>query len=692
MRKLIALLLALMLCFSALPVFAEAANTPANDAADDTQTNGTAENGTAFTPLSPTEIALLGRPVSDVPTHITVGNTTKVSGNFFTGMWSNNTSDIDVRTLLHGYSTVVWNSQVEFITDPMVVESLTTSASRGNTVYTIKLWDDLTYCDGKTAITASDYVFSLLLCASPQVAELGGTATQFAHILGYEEYHSGESELFSGVQLIDEYTFSITVKKTFEPFFFEMSYVQVVPYPLEVLAPYCTVLDEGKGAFFGSVDPEATEVPFTTEVLAETIFNEKTGYMYEPKLTSGPYKLLAYDRETGRVEFELNPYYKGNYEGVKPIIDTLSLVPVLPETMIAQLKNREVDLLNKCVDQSVILEGMGLVNNDFAMTNYARIGYGYCAFACEKGPQQFQAVRQAIAYSFDADAFIQELLGTFAIPADGYYGLGQWMTLAAMGSIRPEGVEGKEAAKWDKLTLEELNHYAPDADTALALLTRDGWTLNEQGKRFDPAVDKVRYKKVKGELMRLSMLFAKTANNPGAQLVADQLTQTLPPLGFEFIVQEVPFSEMLSDYYREDGTRKYDMNFMATNFNSVFDPYYTFITDETVEGAVNTSGINDQKLMKLAWDMHKTEPMDFLGYEKKWLNFQKRFNELLPTMPIYTNIYFDFHTDWLQNYSPNSQYSWPVAILYAYYAEPAAPPEQTATDAGMGEEEVIILE
>ncbi|MEG0125621.1 MAG: hypothetical protein RR816_06010, partial [Clostridia bacterium] len=178
MRKLIALLLALTLCFSALPVFAEAVATPAKDAADDTQTNGTAVEGAAFTPLTPTDIALLGRPVSDVPTHITVGNTTKVSGNFFTGMWSNNTSDIDVRTLLHGYSTVVWNSQVEFITDPMVVESLTTSASRGNTVYTIKLWDDLTYCDGKTAITASDYVFSLLLCASPQVAELGGTSTQ----------------------------------------------------------------------------------------------------------------------------------------------------------------------------------------------------------------------------------------------------------------------------------------------------------------------------------------------------------------------------------------------------------------------------------------------------------------------------------------------------------------------------------
>ena len=157
---------------------------------------------------------------------------------------------------------------------------------------------------------------------------------------------------------------------------------------------------------------------------------------------------------------------------------------------------------------------------------------------------------------------------------------------------------------------------------------------------------------------------------------------------------------MLADYYRENGERRYDMNFMATNFNSIFDPYYTFVTDETIEGAVNTSGIRDKKLMELAWDMHKTEPMNLLGYEQKWLAFQARFNEMLPTMPIYSNVYFDFHTDWLQNYRPNSYYSWPVAILYAYYAEPLQP-EPSVTPDGLeqdmdGDEfddgEIIILD
>jgi hypothetical protein len=68
-------------------------------------------------------------------------------------------------------------------------------------------------------------------------------------------------------------------------------------------------------------------------------------------------------------------------------------------------------------------------------------------------------------------------------------------------------------------------------------------------------------------------------------------------------------------------------------------------------------------------------------------------------MPIYSNIYYDFHTDWLQNYAPSAYYSWPVAILYAYYAEPVAAvevPQEVIEggEAGMESEEgnTIILE
>jgi len=40
---------------------------------------------------------------------LVVGSTTRMSGDFFAGLWSSNTADIDVRALLHGYDLIRWN-------------------------------------------------------------------------------------------------------------------------------------------------------------------------------------------------------------------------------------------------------------------------------------------------------------------------------------------------------------------------------------------------------------------------------------------------------------------------------------------------------------------------------------------------------------------------------------------------------
>ena len=54
-------------------------------------------------------------------------------------------------------------------------------------------------------------------------------------------------------------------------------------------------------------------------------------------------------------------------------------------------------------------------------------------------------------------------------------------------------------------------------------------------------------------------------------------------------------------------------------------------------------------------------------------------------MPIYSNVYFDFHTNWLQNYYAGSEINWPQAVIYAYMAEPveATPDEALGADDGM---------
>lgn len=189
------------------------------------------------------EIALGGRVISDEPTHITVGNTTKVDGKFYTSQFGNNTSDIDVRYMLHGYNPVVWSTQLDFVTDPMVVESQSTSTDAdGNTVYTVTLQRDLRWSDG-SSISAADYVFSYLLQAHPVFNAIGADVDVWKYIVGYEAYESGETDCLAGIHLVDDYTFSMTVKAEYLPYFYELSLLFIYPSPISVIAPGCKVVE-----------------------------------------------------------------------------------------------------------------------------------------------------------------------------------------------------------------------------------------------------------------------------------------------------------------------------------------------------------------------------------------------------------------------------------------------------------------
>lgn len=643
MKRLLCLLILLSLLMSVFPGIAEESYTP--DA---------------------TEIALNGRVIPEEPTHLTVANTTRVSGKFFTAQFGNNTSDMDVRAMIHGYDPIVWSTQLEFVTDPQVVKKLRKETDEeGNTTYTVSLLEDLLWNDG-TPITASDYVAGYLLEAAPQFAEIGGDTDIRSYITGYEAYASGESEGFKGVRLINEHTYSVTVKAEYLPYFYELAMLSINPIPVDVLLPGCVVADSREGALIRNADEGESKPIFTGKLLKQTILDEKNGYLCRPRKTCGPYRMVSYNAQEGIVEFELNEYYKGNYRYVKPVINRVTLVPVKDEDIARKLETGEIDLINKAVEGETIRELFSLVDQGFGRVNYARLGYGFVSFACEQGPQQFQKVRQAIAYAFDKNRFTREYLQGFGLPVHAYYGLGQWMTEAALGILRPEEMTDEEMKAWDALNLDGLNPYNYDLNRAKSLLTEDGWTLNRNGKAFDSAKDQVRYKDVNGKLMPLQFTFGLTEGNKGAEMIAEMLQEAFGELGAELKIVKASFADVLDDYFTENGKRKFDMSFLASNFVSRFDGMTDFYFDEKGTGSQNASKIRDQELLDIATEMHKTAPRDVLGFLEKWVQFQERFNEVLPTMPIYSNIYTDVFTERLQNYYSNAEVNWPTAVLYAY--------------------------
>ena len=663
---------------------------------------------------------------------LTVGTATPFQGSFFSEMWGNVTSDLDVRMLVHGYNLVKWRGEdgVFAVNDAVVSGILVTQNAAGDRTYTLSLYDDLFYSDG-TQIGAADYVFSMLLAIAPQITEIGGSVKAADHLAGYERYVSGESRGLSGVRLIDADTLSVTVRHEYLPYFYEMALLDCTPCPIQVIAPGCRVADDGAGAYIANIDETVEEPLFTAELLRGTLLDEETGYLSHPSVTCGPYRLTAYDGRTAA--FERNEYYKGDADGRLPSIQHLYYTTVAYEDAVDRLARGELGLLNKVVPADVLREGMRLVAEDdgFAMDNYTRNGLSFIGFCCEREPVDRAAVRRAVAMCLDKDAMTADAVGNYGLRVDGYYGLGQWMYQLVDGSQpypvkapAPDAGQAEldayeaEIAKWEALSLDGAEVYEFDTAAAARLLAEEGWRLNREGEAFRPGVDDVRCREIDGEIRPLELKLACPEGSSLNAHIPKHFADHLAEAGVGLTVETLPMPELLDLYYRRR-ERDCDMILLATNFDVVFDPSISFMPDDRMapdpdgpaageplpaedgdpaaEGEVrinprNPTAIADAELYRRAVAMRRTESDDPLNYCRNWIAFQERFQELEPIIPIYSNVYFDFYPRALHGYDITGSITWSQAIVGAYLSD-VSDDEREAAGGGFapGGEEIEIL-
>ena len=612
---------------------------------------------------------------------LTVAVTTPLTGNFFTNMWGNGTSDMDVRAMIHGYNLIEWDTEDGmFVPDESVISGVNVQGEdNGDITFIIALYEDLFYSDG-TPVTAWDYAFSFLLTMSPELKELGASVHQPEYIAGYSNYISGKSKRLTGVRVINDHLIHITIDHAYLPFFYELGLLDCVPYPAAVIAPGVKVEDDGKGIYLTNAEG-GEEAVFTAELLKSTILDEETGYRTHPSVTSGPYVLTSY--EDGVAKFEINPQYKGNSKGQKPLIPKVTMLSMPSDKMVEAYQNGEVTLLNKVSDGKTIVTLQAAAADDDAQTsaNYARTGLSFISFNTDRAPLDDLAVRQAIAYAADRDKVEWEALDGYGKKGIGYFGMGQWMYLLLNKTVlypvqEPgENATAKEKAeyekaieKWEALSLDEIEPYNMDLDKAAELLDGAGWNLNEKGEAFVPGTDKVRYKQTEEGLAPLKLTLAYGDGSAIGEALKGTLVDSLAEAGIELIVEAIPADDMLKQFYRMSEI-KYDMYFLATNFDLLYDPSLNFIEDEDGHHVWKNSGLADDELWKLAVSMRRTEPNDLLGYCTKWLAFQKRFAEQLPLLPMYSNVYFDFYPQVLHEYNIAANISWPEAAIGAYLSD-----------------------
>lgn len=623
---------------------------------------------------------VLAEEVAEEPAydHLVVGHTTAFSGNFSTQMWGNNTTDLDVKELLFGYNLVEWeHEQGLFNVDPTVVSGiLVYDDTEGNRTYSLVLQDDLYFSDG-SRITAWDYAFTVLLSVAPEIAAIGGNTNSYESILGMEAYKKGEAQTLAGLRVNSDTMISFTVAAEYRPYFYELGLLRCYALPISVIAPGCQVKDDGNGVYIDN-----TAGTFTAENLQKTMLDAETGYLSHPSIISGPYKMISYDGKVA--EFEINEYYKGNTAGVKPTIQYLTYKTVENETMVNDLLAGELGLINKAVNSNSIMQGIaGVGTGDILMGTYARIGYSFISYNCEKTAVGRQAVRQAIAYCLDKSTLVSDYVGNFGLRVDGYYGIGQWMYQMLTGAIEPPMEEPAENASrqekqeyeeallaWEELTMENIPMYGLDLEAAVKLLEEDGWTLNREGDAFDPAKDDVRCAQIDGQIVPLDLQLIYPEGNTVVNSLQTTFVDNLAQVGVKVTMEPVPMTELLKQYYRQE-PRDCDMMYLATNFDEVFDPTLNFVAPDGDFVGSNYQAINDEKLYELAKDMRMTEPGDVLTYCQKWVAFQEYWAEVLPTIPVYSNAYFDFYTNTLQNYLIGANATWSQAIVEAYLSDPA---------------------
>lgn len=667
-----------------------------------------------------------GNVAPTLPNRVILGSTTDLSGDFRYPGWggsSAGSSDIDINNLTMGYSTQETNQGGAYVwNETAVAEHTETENEDGTYTIHIKINEGLKFSDG-SPITAQNYLATTLAFGSPVAVGAGLSGTGGQSLVGYADFNAytgpgseaGTKE-FSGIRMLDDYTFELTVSSDYYPYYYAFTYGGVSPYPMGLFTGEgVTIQDDGNGCYLSDNFYEKNGEDYVKATEISENRYDLTKYPY-----SGAYVVSEWDEGTKTATLTLNPEYQGNFEGQKPSIETIVYVKIVEETQLDQLKSGGVDVLSAITGGELTKAALEVVDGtNFAETHYQRAGYGKIQFDCDFGPTMFPEVRQAIAYLLDRVEFCQAFTGGYGVVVDGPYSPDFDMWQAVKDDI-------------------ELIDYSFSPDNAVKVLEEGGWIYNSKGEPFvagASGVDAVRYKKLTDEEANAldiygndagNKVYASVANTDGVEYktveingeyymplainwfgsqpntVTDMLSTALAnstdlaAAGMVIRATIGDFTTLTGNIYRDPsmgylGTPTYGMYNLATGFNNaVYDQSYWWRTtpdwaDYSSDKVIDPYDLAfpyDETAEKLSYEDAVAASGDKLGmdylsfgmvynaqtedeYNQWWMAFIERWNELMPEVPLYSNYYYDVYNANIENFETSPFFGPASAILYA---------------------------
>lgn len=315
---------------------------------------------------------------------------------------------------------ILFDSVAEYGLDGSLQNSLaeSVSVSADGLTYTYKLIPGVTYTDG-TPLKASDYLFTMKVLHDP--AYDGPSDIHAANIVGGKDYYDGKSDTISGINIISDTEFSVTVSE----------YNALTPSYLG-----------------GSIIPEHY---YGTGYKHGNLDSIKA--LLDKPLGSGQYILVDY-KPGQEVVFKANEnYFKGAPKTPNLIYKTTSSV-----TEIAMLQSGEIDKNDFSITEDAVetLIDLGFLDVNVHLNN----GYGYVAFNIDNPKFADKKVRQALTYGLNRADIVEGIYGKYA----------------EVINIPQSNVS------W-AYTDKNINTYDFDLEKAKALLDEAGWVVGSDGIR-----------------------------------------------------------------------------------------------------------------------------------------------------------------------------------------------------------------
>lgn len=614
---------------------------------------------------------------------VVIGTSTEASGDWAYSAFVRNPNATDkaVMTLTDDMTTVDSDQHGDYGINKTVVKSYERiEEENGNVTFKFVINDGLKFNNGE-AVTAENFVAWTMFVTSPAGKEMGVVSATYNMLPGGLAYRNGETNVLSAVRLYDEKTFSITIAKTGEdgetsylPYYYDITYAAMQAVNLTYwFGEGWSVKDDGEGVYFVNADGKE----FTAETVGETVTAGR--FATGNRVTAGPYNLVSFDQSSREIVLEVNENYNGNFEGQKPGIQKLVIVKTSEDTVMDMITTGQIQIYSQIADGSEVNAVMDLIEAgtiNSSTSQYDRAGYGYFGFACDLGPTQFTEFRQAIAYLLDRVEFAQTFCKGWGSVVHGPYCTAFTMT-----------------AKTD--IEKKINHYDYNPEKAVELLKQAGFVYNADGSDYVDGSGEVRYAKVTEEqakyydsfnkvladgtiLMPATINWASSEGNAVSALLSTMLanSEATKAAGVSIVKTEMTFPELLNYMYRQDAygvggdysMPTYNMFNLATGYNGgVYDESYNWTTDpEYIEQGYNVQHLYDEQLDKLSMDMvYGVEPSDEATYLDLWEKYIIRWNELLPMVPLYSNIYVTVYPNTIDNYAEDSFWGFERAILYA---------------------------